>query len=102
MCAPLLVLDKVLIYCYGKEREIYIIRASNPLDMEGSPDVVSCFLDKDIAEEAAAKLNAEQEAGCRKVWKDRWRSFAIEYEVEAHPVQTSADEVVSAHSNFRE
>lgn len=82
--------------------EIYIIRASNPLDMEGSADVVACFLDENIANEAAAKLNAEQEAGCRKVWKDRWRSFAIDYEVEARPVQTSADDVVSAHSNFRD
>jgi hypothetical protein len=80
--------------------EIYIIRASNPLDMEGSADVVACFLDKNVADEAAGKLKAEQEAGCRKVWKDRWRSFAIDYEVEAHPVQTSADDVVSAHSNF--
>lgn len=82
--------------------EIFIIRASNPLDMEGSADVVACFLDKSIADEAAEKLNAEQEAECRKVWKDRWRSFAIEYEVEARPVQTSVDDVVSTHSNFRD
>lgn len=82
--------------------EIFIIRAENPLDMEGSADVVACFLDENIANEAVAKLNAEQEAGCRKVWKDRWRSFAIHYEVEAHPIQTSADEVVSSHSNFRD
>lgn len=75
--------------------EIYIIRASNPLDMEGSPDVAAVFMDKDVAEETADKLNAEQEEVNRKDWKDRWRSFAIEYRVEAHPVQTSADEAVT-------
>lgn len=75
--------------------EIYIIRASNPLDMEGSADVAAVFVDKDVAEETAEKLNAAQEAECRKVWKDRWRSFAIEYRVEAHPVQTSADEAIT-------
>lgn len=75
--------------------EIYIIRASNPLDMEGSADVAAVFVDKDVAEETAEKLNEAQEAECRKVWKDRWRSFAIDYEVQSHQVQTNADEAVA-------
>lgn len=73
------------------DMEIYIIRAENPLDMEGSPDVAAVFFDKDVAEEVAEKLNAEQEEENRKVWKDRWRSFSIRYEVQAHPVQTSVE-----------
>lgn len=71
--------------------EIYIIRAENPLDMEGSPDVTAVFLDKDVAEETAEKLNKEEEVENRKLRPERWRSFAIRYEVEAHPVQTSVD-----------
>jgi hypothetical protein len=75
--------------------EIFIMRASNPLDMEGSADVALVFLDKDVAEETAEKLNAAEEVKCRVSWKDRWRSFAIEYAVESHLVQTNADEAVA-------
>jgi hypothetical protein len=73
------------------EMEIYIIRAENPLDMEGSPDVATVFFDKSLAEDTAELLNKAQEEECRKVWKDRWRSFAISYAVQAHPVQISVE-----------
>lgn len=63
--------------------------------MEGSADVALVFVDKDVAEETAERLNAAQEVECRTTWKDRWRRFAIEHEVEAHPVQTNADEAVA-------
>lgn len=77
--------------------EIYIIRAANPLDMEGSAAVAAVFADKELAGEAAEKLNEQQEIECRKVWKDRWRSFAIDYEVETHRVQTDIDKVLAYH-----
>ena len=78
--------------------EIYIIRAANPLDMEGSAAVAAVFADKALAAEAAEKLNEQQETECRKVWKDRWRSFAIEYEVETHRVQTDIERVLAYHT----
>ena len=88
-------IDSFLAVMYSLNMEIYIIRASNPLDMEGSPDVAAVFIDEELAEEAAELLNKEQEAECRRTWKDRWRSFAIRYETEAHPVQTSLESVVA-------
>jgi hypothetical protein len=82
--------------------EIYIIRVENPLDMEGSADVAAVFIDKAVADEAAEKLNAQQEVECRKVYKDSWRSFALNYTVQTHRVWTSANAVVSAQSNYHE
>lgn len=79
--------------------DIYIIRVSNPLDMEGSADVAAVFLDRGLADEAAAKLNAQREVECRKVYKDSWRSFAHEYTVQTHRVQTDVDKVVAAHKD---
>lgn len=78
---------------------IFIIRAENPLDMEGSADVAAVFVDENLAQEAAAALNAQAEAENRKVYKDRWRSFAIDYTVQTHPVRTDVAQVLAYHKN---
>jgi hypothetical protein len=78
---------------------IYIIRAENPLDMEGSADVAAVFLDENLAQEAATALNAQAETENRKVYKDSWRSFAHHYEVQAHPVRTDVAQVLAYHKN---
>lgn len=77
--------------------EIYIIRAANPLDMEGSAAVAAVFADKDLAAEAAEKLNEQQEVVSRNAFGDRWRSFAVTYEVETHRVQTDIERVLAYH-----
>jgi hypothetical protein len=82
---------------YDTNMEIYIIRASNPLDMEGSPDVAAVFIDYALANETSTKLNAQQELHYRKLYKDRWRSFAIEYTVETHPIQNDVDKALAYH-----
>lgn len=79
--------------------DIYIIRAENPLDMEGSADVAAVFLDKALADEAATELNAQAERENRKVYKERWRSIAINYRVETHRVQTDVSQVVAHHKD---
>lgn len=70
-------------------REIFVIRSKNPLDMEGSPDVVAVTANQDYAKSAARKLNAAQEEYHRKRAGERWRSFASQYEVETWPVLTT-------------
>lgn len=80
--------------------EIYIIRASNSRTLGPEPVVVAGFLDKKIADETAQRLNAEQEAGCREAWGERWRSFVINHEVGTLPIHTSADTLVCEYSNF--
>lgn len=80
--------------------EIYIIRASNSRTLGPSPVVVAAFLDEKIATETAQRLNTEEEAGCRKAWGERWRSFVIDHEVGTLPVHTSADTLVCEFSNF--
>lgn len=80
--------------------EIYIIRASNSRTLGPSPVVIAGFLDKAIADETAQRLNAEQEAGCRKAWGDRWRLFVIDHEVGTLPIHTSADTLGCDYSNF--
>lgn len=79
--------------------EIYIIRAENPLDMEGSADVAAVFLDENLAQEAATALNTQAETENRKVYGDRWRSMATEYRVEAHPVRTDVAQVLAYHKD---
>lgn len=79
--------------------DIYIIRAANPLDMEGSADVAAVFLDKALADEAASELNAQAERENRKVYKDQWRSYAIDYTVQTHRAQTDVDQVVANHKD---
>lgn len=79
--------------------DIYIIRAENPLDMEGSADVAAVFTDYALAQEAATALNAQAEAENRKVYGDRWRSIAIDYKVQTHPVRTDVAQVLAYHKN---
>lgn len=80
--------------------EIFIIQASNSRTLGPSPVVVAGFLDKATADETAERLNAEQEAGCREAWGERWRSFVINHEVGTLPIHTSADTLVCPYSNF--
>lgn len=92
-------IDIIVIAGYTNDMNIFIIRAENPLDMEGSADVAAVFLDENLAQETAAALNAQAETENRKVYKDRWRSMAIEYRVEAHPVRTDVAQVLAYHKN---
>lgn len=78
---------------------IYIIRAENPLDMEGSADVAAVFLDENLAQEAATALNTQAETENRKVYKDQWRSYAIDYTVQTHPVRTDVAQVLAYHKD---
>lgn len=94
---PYLSIDIIVIAGYPSDMNIFIIRAENPLDMEGSADVAAVFLDENLAQETATALNAQAEAETRKVYKDRWRSMAIEYRVEAHPVRTDVAQVLAYH-----
>jgi hypothetical protein len=66
--------------------EIYIIRGEDPLDHEGSADVVGVFIDKELADATVEKLKVQEEADQRRQWGERWRSFAHYYEVETHNV----------------
>lgn len=80
--------------------EIYIIRASNSRTLGPESVVVAGFLDEKIAIETAQRLNAEQEAGCRKAWGERWRLFVIHHEVGTLPIHTAADTLACDYSNF--
>lgn len=80
--------------------EIYTIMASNSRTLGPVPVVVAGFLVEKVANETAQRLNAEQEAGCRKAWGERWRSFVIHHEVGTLPIHASADTLVCEYSNF--
>lgn len=62
--------------------EIYIIRAKNPLDMEGYADVVAVFLDKERANDARELLQGAEEVKTKALSGERWFKFAIDYTVE--------------------
>ena len=74
--------------------EMYLIRSEDPLDHEGSADVVAVFNDRALADEAVALLSEKEEAKCREAWNERWRSFARGYTVEEWTVDTSPLAVV--------
>jgi hypothetical protein len=69
---------------------VFVVRSRDPLDHEGSPDVVAVLSNEYAAKELAEKLGqAEQEyAEARR--GDRWRDTAVQYTYEEWPVHTSA------------
>lgn len=75
---------------------IYIVRASDPLDHEGSADVVDVFINRAVAEEAVELLKAAEEKKCRESYGERWSSFALYFELEAYEAETSAAYVVES------
>jgi hypothetical protein len=78
--------------------KMFIIRGADPLDHEGSADVFGVFADKALADETVEKLKVQEEADKRKHWGERWRSFAVYFEVETHEVILTSEQ---ADEEFR-
>jgi hypothetical protein len=72
---------------------IYIVRSSDPLDMEGSPDVAGVFLNEELANDARDFLKKEHIEFYRTNYPDRDMSkFYFDFEVEPWPVHDSLDD----------
>jgi hypothetical protein len=62
--------------------KVFIIRISDPLDMEGAANIFAIFANKEKAEKRTTELRETSVAEAKKMWGERWDSFAFEYEVE--------------------
>jgi hypothetical protein len=57
---------------------VHVIRSESSLDHEGSPDIVSVWLDEDDANEECERLQAVNDAGESNDMWAKWTTFSVE------------------------
>lgn len=62
--------------------KVFIIYVSNPLDVEASPEIFEIYLDGNKAKERVAELQTASIIEAKKWWKERWASYALNYDLE--------------------
>ena len=75
--------------------KLYVIFASDPLDMEGGDYFVGLVDSTETAEAVVAKRNAVAEKEAKASFGDRWSRIAVNYYYEEAPVFTDEESFLS-------